>query len=52
MNSGLKYRGACFPCWAAVRDQMDSPPSPVADGSPAWARKSFETAQQTEELCK
>jgi hypothetical protein len=27
-----------------MRDQIDSPPVPVAVGSPACARKSFETA--------
>jgi hypothetical protein len=26
-----------------IRDQMDSPPVPVAVGSPACARKSFDT---------
>ncbi len=50
MNSGLKYRGACFRCWVAIRDQIDSPPSPVADGSPTCARKSFDTIESIGEL--
>ncbi len=43
MNSGVKYRGAFFPCCEAVNDQTDSPPVPVAVGSPACARKSLDT---------
>jgi hypothetical protein len=27
----------------AIYDHIDSPPVPVAVGSPAWARKSFDT---------
>lgn len=27
------------------RDQIDSPPVPVAVGSPAWAKKSFDTSK-------
>jgi hypothetical protein len=53
-SSGVKYRGTSGglePLESeleldpeAMYDQMDSPPVPVAEGSPACAKKSFDTA--------
>ena len=41
----MKYRGASLELDdpEAMYDQMDSPPVPVAVGSPACAKKSFDT---------